>query len=269
MPAFICTTCGIQYSESEVPPEECRICADERQYVGLDGQQWTTLDALASSHHNRLTEEEPGLCSFVTEPRFAIGQRAFLVQTPAGNVLWDCISLLDDQATEAIADAGGLKAIAISHPHYYTTCVEWSRTFGGVPVYLHAADKQWLTRPDGAIRYWDGGTLELTGGLTLIRCGGHFEGGTVLHWKEGAEGRGALLAGDIIQVVPDRRWVSFMYSYPNLIPLSGRAIRRVVNSVEPFAFDRVYGAFPMLTVPADGKRAVTRSAERYLRAIQE
>jgi hypothetical protein len=269
MPAFICTTCGIQYGDSDLPPDVCLICTDERQYVGLDGQRWTTLDELRRGHRNRLTEEEPGLCSFATEPKFAIGQRAFVVQTAHGNVLWDCVSVLDDLATEAIGDAGGLSAIAISHPHYYTTCVEWSRTFGGVPVYLHAADRCWVARPDACIRFWDGETLELNDSLTLIRGGGHFEGGTVLHWREGAEGRGAMLVGDIIQVVPDRRWVSFMYSYPNLIPLNARAVRRLVDAVEPFGFDHVYGAFPQMTVRCGGKAAVRRSAERYIRAIQD
>jgi hypothetical protein len=42
----------------------------------------------------------------------------------------------------------------------------------------------------------------------------------MLHVPQVADGAGALFSGDIIQVVPDRRWVSFMYSYPNLIPLS-------------------------------------------------
>jgi hypothetical protein len=58
-------------------------------------------------------------------------------------------------------------------------------------------------RPDKAIVSWEGETRTLAEGLTLIRCGGHFEGGTVLHWAGGAEGRGALLSGDIIQVVPE------------------------------------------------------------------
>jgi glyoxylase-like metal-dependent hydrolase (beta-lactamase superfamily II) len=269
MPAFICCTCGIQYPDTPEPPAACIICQDERQYVGLDGQKWTTLDQLKVGHHNRIVDEEPGLCSFATEPKVAIGQRAFLVQTPGGNVLWDCVSLVDEKATEAIADLGGLKAIAISHPHYYTTCVEWSRTFGGVPVFLHAADRQWVTRPDDAIEFWDGETKPLGDGLTLIRCGGHFEGGTVLHWAAGCGARGALLSGDILQVVPDTRWVSFMYSYPNYIPLNARAIRRIEAAVAPLAFERIYGAFPGMTVREDGRGAVTRSVERYLRAIRD
>ena len=112
------------------------------------------------------------------------------------------------------------------------------------------------------------GRDELLGdGLTLIRCGGHFDGGTVLHWAAGAEGRGALLSGDIIQVVPDRKHVSFMYCYPNYIPLPASAIERIVRAVEPFQFDRIYGAFWDMVIDQDGKAVVKESAERYLRAI--
>jgi len=261
---FICVTCGTQFAESSQPPVRCPICDDERQYVGLDGQQWTTLDELRGDHHNEVREEEANLISLVTQPKFGIGQRAFVIQTAVGNLLWDCLSLLDEAARERIANMGGLRAIAISHPHYYTTMVEWSRAFGNVPVYLHEADHEWVMQPDDSIVYWSEETLPLFGDLTLIRGGGHFEGGTILHWPQGAGGKGALFSGDIIQVVPDRRWVSFMYSYPNYIPLGAAAVQRLVNVVQPFDFDRVYGAFSGMTVASDGRAAISCSADRYL-----
>jgi hypothetical protein len=161
--------------------------------------------------------EEPGLIGVGIDPQFAIGQRALFLRTPKANVLWDCLSLLDEAVIEAIKALGGISAIAISHPHYYSSMVEGSRAFGGVPIYLHAADRQWVMRPDKAIVFWEGETNPLAEGLTLIRCGGHFEGGTVLHWAGGAGGRGALLTGDIIQVVPDR-YVSFHVLVPELHP---------------------------------------------------
>lgn len=266
MPHFICITCGTQYPAGESAPERCPICEDERQYVGHGGQRWTTLEALREEHHNRVAPKEPGLFGIGTEPRFAIGQRALLVQAPGGNVLWDCVALLDEPTRRWIEALGGLSAIAISHPHYYTTMVEWARAFD-VPVFLHAADREWVMRPDPAVRFWEGETLEIGAGLTLIRLGGHFEGGQVLHWAGGAGGRGALLTGDIIQVVQDRRWVSFMYSYPNLIPLPAAEVRRIAAAVEPFAFDRIYGAWWRLNVLQDAKAAVRRSAERYVQAL--
>jgi hypothetical protein len=267
MPHYICTTCGTQYAESPTTPDRCDICEDERQYVGWGGQRWTTLDELRSDHENQVREEEPGLTGIGTTPKFGIGQRALLIQSPGGNVLWDCISLIDEATVEAVRKLGGLAAIAVSHPHYYSAMVEWSRAFGGVPIHLHAADREWVMRPDPAIEFWEGETRALHGGMTLVRCGGHFEGGTVLHWPGEAGGRGVLLAGDILQVCQDRRHVSFMYSYPNYIPLPADAVRRAVAAVEPFAFDRIYGFMSGLAIMEDAKATVSRSADRYLKAI--
>lgn len=268
MPKFICRTCGMQYGETPEPLSECDICADERQFVGWQGQQWTTLKDLRRSHRNVLRLEEWGLYGIGMEPSFAIGQRALLVTHPDGNVLWDCIPLLDDGLIEMIRGVGGISAIAISHPHYYSSMIDWSRAFDA-SIFLHAADRRWVMRTDPAIEFWDGETLDIGSGRSLIRCGGHFEGGTVLHWPEGAEGKGAILSGDIVQVAQDRRWVSFMYSYPNMIPLAASAVNRIVNAVESFSFDRIYGAFWGKVVATDAKAAVRRSAERYLQAMQD
>lgn len=266
--AFICTTCGAQYPPSAEPPAECAPCGDERQYVGWDGQEWTTPAELRAGHRADLRAEEQGLTGIGSTPSFAIGQRALLVETAAGNVLWDCLAPFDEEMVEAVRARGGIDAIAISHPHYYTTMVEWSRTFDA-PIHLPVADREWVTRPDNAIEFWDGDRLDLPGGLTLLRLGGHFAGGTVLHWPAGAEGRGALLSGDIVQVVSDRRWVSFMRSYPNLIPLPPAKVEAMTAALEPFEFDRIYGAWFGRVVDSDGHDAVRRSAERYVRAVTE
>jgi len=98
--------------------------------------------------------------------------------------------------------------------------------------------------------------------------GGHFKGSTVLHWREGAGGRGALLSGDTLQVVSDRRYVSFMYSFPNLIPMSAKVVRGIADRVEKIEFDRIYGAWWGMVVDKDAKAAVARSAERYLAALR-
>ncbi len=266
MTPFVCAACGAHFPAAAEAPASCPICEDERQYVGHDGQVWTTLDALRDGHHNIIMSIEDGLTGIITEPKVAIGQQAHLIQTPAGNVLWNCTSLIDDATVAEIARLGGLAAIAVSHPHFFTGVAAWSQAFGGVPVFLHADDRAWVTHPDPAIRFWDGAAHDpLPGsGLTLVRCGGHFPGSCVLHWPAGAEGQGVLLTGDTIMVVPDRRWVSFMYSYPNLIPLGAAAIRRIVAAVDPYPFDRLYGAWPGSVVAADAKAAVQRSAERYL-----
>jgi glyoxylase-like metal-dependent hydrolase (beta-lactamase superfamily II) len=203
---FFCATCGAQFTPSEAPPDQCPVCEDARQWVPADGQKWLTASELAADHRNEIRRD--GAYDGVgVEPHFAIGQRALLV--PAGDrlVMWDCIPLLDDAAADEIEKRGGLAAVAISHPHYYTGMVDVARRFG-CPVLLHADDREWIMRPDPVIELWEGETRDLGHGLTLIRCGGHFAGGTVFHDAE----RDALLSGDIVQVIPDGGWVGFMYS---------------------------------------------------------
>ncbi len=267
--AFICRTCGVQYAPGDSPPERCPICEDERQYVGWHGQQWTTLAELtAEGRRNTFEELEPGLVQVATRPSLAIGQRALLVQTPRGNVMWDCISLVDDESVQAVRARGGLHAIAISHPHFYASMATWSAAFDDCPIYIHAADAQWVQYPTAGLRLWQGETTQVLAGVTLINTGGHFEGATALHWADGHDGRGLLLVGDSLTVVMDRGYVSFMYSYPNLIPLPAHAVRRIAASVRPFQFERMYGAWDGRTVSSGGKDAVERSAERYIRFLE-
>jgi glyoxylase-like metal-dependent hydrolase (beta-lactamase superfamily II) len=268
MKNYICVTCGTQFPASENPPEHCPICEDERQYIGHNGQQWTTLEDLRTTHKNVFKTEEPNLIGIGTEPRFAIGQRGLLVQSPSGNVLWDCITLIDDATIEQVKALGGISKIAISHPHYYGSMIEWSRAFNA-PIYIHEDDREWVMRPDDAVIFWQGETLSLGEGLTLIRCGGHFTGAQILHWSDGANGKGVLLTGDIVNVVSDRRYVSFMYSFPNLIPLSASAIRKITAALEPFQYDRIYSAWFGNVVAENAKQGVAYSAQRYINAISE
>ena len=192
MENFICVQCGTQFAETAEPPSRCPICEDERQFVRHTGQEWTTLKQLAANHHNRIEDEAPLLLGIGTEPEFAIGQRALLLQSPGGNLLWDCISLLDDETIAEVNARGGIRAIAISHPHFYSSMIEWAECFDA-QIFLHSADREWVMRKSLRIQFWEGSTLSLWDGLTLINCGGHFEGGTVLHWPTGANGKGALL----------------------------------------------------------------------------
>ncbi len=264
MTCFMCVQCGVQFAASAAPPAHCPICEDERQYVRWDGQAWTTSQELARTH--KLTmRDDAGVLAFGIEPRFAIGQRALLAETPDGNVLWDCVSLVSEEAVAEIERRGGLQAIAISHCHYYSVIVEWSEAFGGVPIHIHADDRQWVMRPHAAVNFWEGETLAINPSLTIIRCGGHFAGGQVLHWERA--GGKALLAGDILQVVPTRRHVSFMYSYPNYIPLNAEIVRKIAAAVEPFDYDHIYGAWWNTNIIGGAKEAMKVSVARYLAAI--
>ncbi|MDI9238212.1 MBL fold metallo-hydrolase [Lysobacter sp. LF1] len=266
MPCFICETCGTQYAPSDAPPAHCPICEDERQYVGWNGQTWTTHDALAARHRLRI-EDDAGLLGIGIAGEFAIPQRALLLPTDAGNLLWECVSLVTEEAVAALKARGGVDRIVISHPHFYSAMVEWSEALGGVPILLHEADRQWVMRPSERIEFWHGDALRLSDDVTLVRAGGHFDGSTALHWARGPRAGGALFPGDALQVVLDRRHVTFMYSYPNYIPMKTGDVRAMEARLRGFAFEDVYGYTWGRNILGGGRDAVDASFDRHLAAV--
>jgi len=266
MPLWTCFQCGAQFPDTSAPPAACKICDDERQFVNWKGQSFVSRDDLAG-RHQVVWREDDGVTGLAMEPSFAIGQRALVIREPDGCVMWDCIPLATEGAIAHVRSLGGLKAIAVSHPHYYGAVADWSEAFGGIPIYLHGDDAAFVTRPHPAIVPWSGDRLALSDDVLLLRTGGHFPGATMLHWRTGAGGKGALLTGDIAMVAMDRRHVSFMYSYPNYIPLGAAAVRRIADVVAPLGFDRIYGAWWQKNIADDAKAAFERSVQRYLQAI--
>jgi glyoxylase-like metal-dependent hydrolase (beta-lactamase superfamily II) len=266
MSFWTCEQCGAQFFESIEPPSSCPICEDERQFVNWKGQAWLTREDLAKCH-NLVWRDDLGIPGIGVEPRFAIGQRALLLSEGDGCVMWDCVPLATDEAVEYVKSLSGLKAIAVSHPHFYGAAADWSEAFGGAPIYLHGDDRAFVTRPHPAIVPWSGETLKLSDDIMLVRAGGHFAGASVLHWRKAAGGRGALFTGDVAMVAMDRRSVSFMYSYPNYIPLNAAAVRRIADAVAPLAFDAIYGAWWDRNIAAGAKALFEASVRRYLAAI--
>lgn len=267
MKNYICEACGVQYISSVEVPEQCAICNEERQYVSPNGQSWTTLEKMIKddTYKNTINLEEKGLYSIKTTPDFGIGQTAYFIQSEGFNLLWDCITYIDQSTIKQIEDLGGIDTIALSHPHYYSSQVEWAEAFDA-PIYIHEDDREWITRPSDKIILWSGESLELREGVVLHRLGGHYKGGAVLEWKDGYNQKGALLTGDIIQVVADRQWVSFMYSYPNLIPLPASKVKQIANIVKQIRFKRLYNAFHRI-VKEDADKCVQKSASRYIEAL--
>lgn len=268
MKHYLCTTCGTEYEASPAPPLNCVICEDERQFVNWKGQSWTTHEELRESYSNSIRQLEPNLYAIYTEPRFAIGQRALLACSPAGNFMWDCLSLLDDSVISFINQLGGLQGIGISHPHFYGAALTWSRAFGGVPIYIHAADKKWVMQNAAEHYFWEGTSCALGDHLQILHCGGHFEGSAVLYHPEGAGGRGAIFASDTLQVTMDRQYVSFMKSYPNYIPLSAESIKHIASVLDPLSFDRIYGGWYDRNILHGGKEAFQKSVKRYLQVLE-
>ena len=262
MTVWICRGCGIEHPDTPRPPDRCVICTDDRQYVPGGVQEWTTQAELAGRYEADFHELEDGLIGVTVTPRFGIGHRPLLVRTPDGSILWEPAGYVDDVMIARVRSEGDLVAVAASHPHLVGAAVSWAREFG-VPFYVNAADRRWVCRPDPMVRFWDE-RAELLPGVTLIRAGGHFPGSAVLHWSAGADGRGVLLVGDTLMVAADLATVSFMRSYPNLIPLPERLVRGIQAALQPLAFDRIYGGFDGSVVAAAAKAAVDFSAARYL-----
>lgn len=264
---YICSTCGVQYEAAEQTPGHCRICSEERQYVNPKGQNWLTLEDMLEhgNYVNVIHPEESGLHSIHTTPDFAIGQTAYLIEGKTSNVLWDCVTYLDPATIAEIKDFGGINAIALSHPHYYSTQVEWAEAFDA-KIYIHEDDRQWVTRPSERIEFWSGNSVELDGDITLHRIGGHFKGAAVLEWHGGNNSQGVLLTGDIVRVAADRDWLTFMYSYPNFIPLPASTVSRMADQLREMKFDRIYDAFHRI-IEAGAAEKARKSAKRYVAAL--
>ncbi len=265
MSAWICVRCAMQYPDTVSPPPACPICQDEREAVAEGGQRWTTPAALGADHTTQLREEEPGLLGVGITPQFAIGQRALLVRTPHGNVLWDCVPLVDEAARRVIEGLGGVSAICPSHPHFYAALVDVADAFDA-RVFLPRVDARWVQRRSSRITLYEE-EVEPVPGVTVTRVGGHFDGAAVLHWAAGSGGGGVLLTGDTIMVVEDRGWVSFLWSYPNLVPLDADTVEQIARRVGRFRFDRLYGGWWGHVVGDGAADVVQRSARRYVARV--
>src|SRR5204862_2419395 len=108
---------------------------------------------LQVNHNTSLKTLAPQLLIIGTKHDFSISKRALLLQSPSGNLLWDCIALLDDRTIAEVNARGGIRSIAISHPHYYTTMVEWAEHFAA-QILLHVADREWVMRKSPRIEFW-------------------------------------------------------------------------------------------------------------------
>lgn len=263
--AAICTTCGTQYAPSALPPDACAVCEDDRQYVGWEGQRWTTHAHLAETHALRLGDDD-GVFG-IDLPGFAIPQRAMHLPTDAGHLLMESLPLVTDAAVAALRARGGVDRIVVSHPHFYAAMVEWSEALGGVEILLHAADRAWVRRPSARIRFWEGDTLRLSSDVTLINVGGHFPGSTALHWARGPHGHGALFPGDAPHVGQDRRQVAFMHSVPNFTPMKPSAVCRMRSLLAAFDYEDVYGFSRGRNIIGGGRAVVEASFDRFLAQV--
>ncbi|PGH28014.1 hypothetical protein AJ80_00269 [Polytolypa hystricis UAMH7299] len=290
MDLMICGACGVQYNTRAV--KSCKICDDPRQYVAPGGQWWTTLREMQESKKYKnefhMDKNHSGMISIFTVPQVAIGQRAILCCTSKGNILWDCITFIDDETVRRIQNLGGIRAIVISHPHYFSTSIHWAKAFN-CPVYISEEDKIWLMRVAEGTQsintiktpiekasprhvFWKGPELDL-GDVKIVKVGGHFPGSSVLLWKETKK----LLIADSITVVPSGVYhvdrppgtvsFTFMWSYPNMIPLPPDEVHSIWKAVSKLDFDDTHGAFWGRDTIGDSKRRVLESAQIFIKSM--
>jgi len=270
---MICEMCGVQYPTRAA--KACPVCDDPRQYVPPHGQRWTTLRELQLSKKYRNVFKKDkyhsGTISILTEPQFGIGQRAILCCSEKGNVLWDCITYIDDETVQRIKDLGGIEAIVISHPHYYSTSLHWAEAFN-CKVYVSSEDREWMMRQGPAQTFWTGKELELLGGeFKAVKVGGHFPGSSVMLWKSARK----LFVADSITIIPsgvyhidrpaDTASFTFMWSYPNMIPLPPDEVYGIWKAVADLDFEDTHGAFWTRDTRGESKKRVLDSAKLFIK----
>jgi glyoxylase-like metal-dependent hydrolase (beta-lactamase superfamily II) len=225
------------------------------------------MEELAGSgYRSEVRDVEDDLFGIGVQPGIGVGQRGLVVRTGEGNLLWDPSAFIDQAAIDAVRQRGGLAVVSSSHPHMYGALIEWSQAFGA-EIVLPEADERWLMRPEPTVRRWSG-SVEVLPGVTLVQCGGHFPGSSVLHWAAGAEGRGVLLVGDTIFVTSGEDRVSFIWSAPNRLPLPEREVHGLVAALKPYRFERMYGGWWDPVIRNDAKQILERSAERYIEILR-
>lgn len=257
----ICTACGTQFPKNLAGIELCPVCTDDRQAVPEAGQSWTTLESLSEHHSVIIKKLSEQLYELKMAPSFAIGQRALLVLTPQGNILWDCIALLNEPTIEFIKSKGTLKAIAFSHPHYYTTMNEWAEIFN-CPIYIHQKDEEWILNKGKHVSLWSEVEKELWDGIRLINIGGHFPGSSILHIPF-LSTKGTILCGDTFYISPSKKHASVMYSYPNRIPLPLKEVQRIKMQMLNIQFDTIHGFYDYQNIYFNAKQIIEQSLDKY------
>lgn len=260
--APVCTACGTQFNVRFDETDNCPICSDDRQHIPETGQGWTTLEQLSRTNSLLTKQLDSQLYEIKIVPTFAIGQRAFLILTPGGNILWDCVSLINEPIVEFIKSKGGLKAIAISHPHYYSTMNEWASAFD-CPVYIHASDEQWIFNRGEHVSLWAGCEENLWDEIKIINIGGHFPGSSVLHVPS-ISVKGTIFCGDTFYISPSLKHMAPMYSYPNKIPLPIEEVRRIKECMRQIEFDSMLGFYDFQNVYGSAKKTLIDSLEKYV-----
>lgn len=262
MERFICVICGTCFPPSTQPPQVCQLCTGKQQLVLEGGTDWTTEELIQSDFHNVMNLEEPNLWSIHIRPSFASSQRAFFFRSDHGNILWDCLSLLDEQTKQQLDDLGGIQTIVLSNPHFQTGVCKWAEQFHA-EVVVHETDVKFLVEQPRRLKTWTGEYYQIQDGFDLIRIGGSFLGSSVLIWQAGSQEKGCMFTGDTLFVTKDRSWISFLDSNQHVVwKISD--IQDLGQKLNKYTFDRIYGAWPNRTIDTNGNEVVKQSVKRVV-----
>lgn len=299
---LVCKACGIQCHTDDTKqlrtPDQCPICEDDRQAVPPTGQAWTSVgrwisdtEKPASSEIRIDADAEDDRIMRIIFKNAAAGiggQTPIVIVTEHGVVIWDpCATCTPDVFAQIKALAKryhvSLLAIALSHPHFYATALTWAQALD-TPVYASSVDRGWWMRKiddqvaNKYLNLYDTPQHQLAPGLTLVRCGGHFDGSAVLHWdrakavgpksftyKRTPPTTAVVFPSDTFMAAADKQTVSFMWSYPNSIPLPPRSVEAIWHAMRPYEFDDIIGSWPGQYVKREARRKLLFSAERFVR----
>jgi len=255
---FACSNCGHWQFYFATPPN-CPICSDVRNDLPEDGWDFRTPADLAPmlSHHSR--EVIPGIREFWSTPRFGLDSHGWLLIEPEGNVAFEAAPFYDQDSLDTIAELGGIRVLAASHPHGYGALWQLQERFSP-DLLIQKEDLQW-TKAFRVTQPWDE-QHEIRPGLTLHHTGGHYEGHSILHDAT----RGAVFVGDALKLDFDAAGrlaaLSSHKAYHKQIPLSPNEASRYRHVFEAIDFDTVFTPFDYATdVP---KAAVLELLDRIV-----
>lgn len=191
---YACSNCGHwQIWFDHQMPLSCPVCSDTRNALPADGWDFRTEEDAKVTFINSWAEVAPGLWGFSASPKFGLGATGWLLQREDGNVAFEGCPYYQPDAIAKIAELGGIRVLAASHPHGYGALWQLQREFDPI-VTIHRGDIPYskafrVNCPADDLH-------EVAPGLTMHHVGGHYEGHAVLYDAS----RRALFCGDSLKI---------------------------------------------------------------------
>ena len=234
---FVCDNCGF-WQKCFQAPSTCAVCQDFRHTPPPRAFRFLSPQEAAREIASTWSQVQDGVWEIRAEPAFGIGTVAYLIEHPAGNILWDGAAFYSPEALDFIESRGGLKWLAASHPHAYGAAGQLQDRFEPT-VAVAVADLRWTNAFNVSWPFDE--RLELAPGLEILRTGGHFDGHSILFWRE----QKALFAGDMLKFHFDQAptGISCHKAFNRRVPVSHAEARRYREVVRELDFETVFTSF--------------------------